>query len=341
MAFGWGIPIIGLAVALAITGSSYRFGSICHINHDKGLYDFWGPLMALAGATLIIHLATLAYCIHVYVKSMLDDHPTTDTSSVLPSYSGSVRTISARQTYRRVKRVLVLQWRGAAVVLTILANVIFFAVIFLSLDNSARKTPENLEKYKPWLLCLTISKGDRNKCVAEAEGLGPSESAIMAVLILLALSGFWTIVFLGHWTMITGWYSFIYEKLHPSKEFVSIDARKKGTQSRAYEMLSAERPHSLKSPEPLLSTVRLSDNSIYTMNYSTHVGDMSPEQTAREAKYNSPPLSFSTPRPPSASRALSPRDWDPRSTFAPSRGGEAYANNNTNNNGHADRGNGS
>ncbi|EFW13265.1 hypothetical protein D8B26_003994 [Coccidioides posadasii str. Silveira] len=324
MAFGWGIPIAGVTVALAVTGSSYRFGSICHINHDKGLYDFWGPLMAFAAATLIIHLGTLGYCIQVYVKSMLDNNPTTDNSSTLPSYTGSVRTLSARQTYRRVRRVLQLQWRGVAVVITILANVIFFTIIFLSLDNSARRTPENSIKHIPWLECLVIAGGDRNRCVAEASTLGPSEAAMLAVLILLSLSGFWTIVFLGHVSMITGWFNWIKEKLRPNKEFVSMDARVTGTQSRAYEMLSADRQQSLKSPEPLLSRARDSDNSIYTMGEPTYTLDATADNLAREAKYNSPPLSFSTPRPPSASRGFSPRDWDPRSTFAPSQGGGAH-----------------
>ncbi|WEW58838.1 hypothetical protein PRK78_004306 [Emydomyces testavorans] len=329
LVFGWGIPAVGLTVALAVSGTSYRFGSICHINHENGLYDFWGPLMAFAAATLVIHLATLAYCIHVYVKSMLDNNPTTDNSSALPSYSGSVRTLTARQTYRRVSRVLQLQWRGVAVVLTILGNVIFFTIIFLSLDNAARRTPENIRKAEPWILCLVIFKGDKNQCVKQAADLGPSESAILAVLILLALSGFWTIIFLGHLSMLTGWINIIKAKIRPNKEFVSMDARKKGTQIRAYEMLRADRRRSLKSPEPLISSIRHSDNSMSTMNFSTYAPDTSPENLNRDARYNSPPMSFSTPRPPSASRAASSlREWDPRSTFAPSRAGRAHKDDN-------------
>ena len=55
---GWGIPAIFVALALSITGVSYRFGNTCHINHAHGLEDFWGPLLAVAGATMIIQLAT-------------------------------------------------------------------------------------------------------------------------------------------------------------------------------------------------------------------------------------------------------------------------------------------
>ncbi|OAX77950.1 hypothetical protein ACJ72_07745 [Emergomyces africanus] len=115
LTLGWIIPAIGLALALSITGTSYRFGNICHINHDNSLADFWGPLMAIAAAALVIQFVTLGYCIHVYIKSLLDNNPTTDNSSVLPSHPGSVRTVSARQAYRRVRRVIQLQWRGIAV----------------------------------------------------------------------------------------------------------------------------------------------------------------------------------------------------------------------------------
>ncbi|KAI1916123.1 hypothetical protein LOY89_002740 [Ophidiomyces ophidiicola] len=336
MCFGWGIPIIGLATAMAVTGTSYRFGSICHINHEKGLFIFWGPLMTFAGATMLIHLTTLGYCIHVYVKSILDTKPTTENSGPLPSYTGSERTMSARQTYRRVKRILLLQWRGFAVVFTILANVVFFTVVFLGLDNAARRSPENVAKSQPWIACLVLSSGNADECARLAASLGPSESSVLAVLILLGMSGFWPVIFLGHSTMITGWRDWIKQKIHPNREFVSMDARKKGSPTRAYEMLAAGRqPSSIKSPEPLLSPVRNSDHSIATMNYSAYASAAPPTSPdpaiiTPEARYHSPPLSFSTPRPPSQRGLSSPsspsaiaaaKDWDPQATFAPSRAG--------------------
>ncbi|KAK2749253.1 hypothetical protein FQN57_006869 [Myotisia sp. PD_48] len=314
---GWAIPPVGLAVALIITGTSYRFGSICHINHENGLQDFWGPLMALAGASLVIHFITMIYCIQVYVKSMLDDNPITDNSSALPSYSGSMHTLTARQTYRRVKHVIKLQWRGIAVVLTVLANVIFFAIVFLSLDEAARKTPENLKKAGPWIFCLAGSKGDKNACTSLAADLGPNESSIMAVLILLALSGLWTVLFLGRASMLTGWVHLIQQKFLPKSEFVSWDARDNGTQSRTYEMLNGSRQRSMnKSPDPLLTDARKSDMSTSTMNYSAFKADG--YLGTEEVKYLNPQNSFSRPRPPSAQRADSSRGWNPESTFAPS-----------------------
>ncbi|OAT08983.1 hypothetical protein, variant 2 [Blastomyces gilchristii SLH14081] len=316
---GWILPAVGLALGLAITGVSYRFGSICHINHDNSLADFWGPLMGLAAAALVIQFVTLAYCIHVYIKSLLDNNPTTDNSSVRPSHPGSVRTVSARQAYRRVRRVIQLQWRGIAVVLTIIANVIFFTIIFLSLDNSARRTPELAKKSEPWIFCLVLSKGDKNKCAHLASSLGPNEASIFAVLVLLSLSGIWTIFFLGRYSMILGWIDLVKRKLMRSGEFVSVDARG-GASTRDYEMINPPRKEAVKTPEPLLSSSP-SVLSMSTVRFSTGKGES--EVYAPEVRYTSPALSFSTPRPPSASqnhnnhgRYTGSRDWNPQTSFA-------------------------
>jgi hypothetical protein len=126
---GWGIPAIALTLALVFSGVSFRFGDTCHINHDHSLADFWIPLLVFAAITVIIQFGTFGYCIKVYLASLSDDSTTTN-SSGLPSYTNSVRTMSPRQAYRRVRRVLELQWRGITIVLVIIADVIFFAVVF-------------------------------------------------------------------------------------------------------------------------------------------------------------------------------------------------------------------
>ncbi|PGH11103.1 hypothetical protein AJ79_05048 [Helicocarpus griseus UAMH5409] len=319
LTLGWLIPAIGLAVGLAITGTSYRFGSICHINHDHSLADFWGPLMGFAAAALVIQFVTLVYCIHVYIKSLFDNNPSTDNSSVLPSYPGSVRTVTARQAYRRIKRVIQLQWRGIAVVLAVIGNVVFFTVIFLSLDNIAKRTPEQTAKAKPWILCLVLSKGDKTKCAPQAASQGPNEASIMAVLVLLALSGIWTLLFLGRFSMILGWIDLIKRRIIRSKEFVSADARN-GSSSRTYEMINPSRKDDVKSPDPLLFSSP-DHLSMSTFRFSGSKGEA--ETYTREVKYTSPALSFSTPRPPSAThhansyhRYGSSREWNPQSTFA-------------------------
>lgn len=185
--FGWAIPAAGLTLALSLTGVSYRFGNVCHINHKDGLQDFWGPLLAFSAAAVLLQFYTLGYCIKVYLKSLSDDAPTTDTSSALPSYSGSVRTVSARQAYRRVKKVIQLQWRGVAVVLLVIGDVIFFSVVFVTMDNSTQLSGSHVEKAKPWLQCLVESGGQKDECLTLARVLVERESIVLAVLVMLGV----------------------------------------------------------------------------------------------------------------------------------------------------------
>lgn len=310
---GWGIPAIGLALMLVFTGVSYRFGNTCHINHANSLRDYWIPLMVFAFAALLLQMTTLIYCIHIYVRSFFDDKATTTNSSALPSYSGSVRSTTARQAYRRVRRVIQLQWRGIAIVLTIIGNVIFFAVVFIRMDNSLRLSPEMEKKAAGWIVCLALTKGDRNACVDKAHGVGPNEATVLAVLILLSLSGLWNFIFLVRTTMIMGWVNLVKGLFKPQSEFVSADARVSVPDPRSYEMLSSG-DKSLKSPDPVVTSPDSGMSS--TLRFSDSKGQEPGDYFGRDAKYTQPAYSFSAPRPPPASRGNSPGHWDPQSTFA-------------------------
>jgi hypothetical protein len=187
IATGWGVPAIAVTIALVFSGVSFRFGDTCHINHKNSLADFWIPLLVFVGVTLIIQFATFGYCIKVYLASLSDDSTTTN-SSGLPSYAASARgTISPRQAYRRIRRVLELQWRGIVIVLLIVADVIFFAVVFVFLDDIEQNLLKNPIKAEDWLKCLVLSGGVKNACTKLAEPLVVNEATVMAVLLLLSV----------------------------------------------------------------------------------------------------------------------------------------------------------
>lgn len=187
LATGWGIPALGLTLALVFSGVSFRFGDTCHINHKNSLADLWIPLLVFAGCTVIIQFATFGYCIKVYLASLADDSTTTN-SSGLPSYTNSVRgTISPRQAYRRVRRVVELQWRGIAIVLLIIADVIFFAVVFVFMDNIEEDVIKSPTKPIKWLECIIQTGGDKNACLPLTKSLIINEATVMSVLLLLSV----------------------------------------------------------------------------------------------------------------------------------------------------------
>ena len=189
MAAGWGIPSIALTLSMVFTGVSFRFGDTCHLNHKNSLADFWIPLLVFAGATVVIQFGTFAYCIKVYLASLGDDSTTTNSSGALPSYTNSIRTtITPKQAYRRIRRVIELQWRGIAVVLLIIADVIFFAIVFVFMDDVETNLLRHPSKAQDWITCLITAKGDKHKCMASADALVVNEQTITAVLLLLSVS---------------------------------------------------------------------------------------------------------------------------------------------------------
>lgn len=187
---GVGVPILLIAIALPATGVSYRFGDTCHINHEKALGDYWGPLLSFAAISTILQFTTFGYCIKVYIKSLFDDTATSDNSSGLPSYNSSVRTVTAKQAFRRIKKVVALQWRSILIVLIIIANVVFLSIVFISMDNTVSAITTNVERAQPWLLCLAVHNGDKTECWKEVGLLVRNESTVMAALILLSVTGF-------------------------------------------------------------------------------------------------------------------------------------------------------
>jgi len=282
---GWGIPAIGLTFALVFSGVSFRFGDSCHINHKNSLAAFWIPLLFFAAITVIVQFATFGYCIKVYLQSLSDDSATTE-SSGLPSYSGSIRaTVSPRQAYRRVRRVLELQWRGIAIVLIIIADVVFFSVVFVFLDDIETNLVKDPTKGASWLLCLITSKGDKNQCLKFAEPLVVNEATVMAVLILLSTNGIWLLCLLGRASMFTGWVELFRGKAKRNNEFVSVDVGK------------FKDPVAPQPPTPLSPAVAKS-------------GRETPDYFGREARYKSPSRSFSNPKPPPVGQ------WDSTKTHA-------------------------
>lgn len=186
-AVGWGIPTIGVVIAFILSGVSFRFGPTCHINHKNSLADLWIPLLVFAGLTIIIQFATFGYCIKVYLASLADNSASTEGSG-MPSYTNSIRTMTPKQAYRRVRRVIALQWRGIAIVLIIVADVIFFSIIFVFQDNTVEAVKHNPAIAQPWIFCLAANGGKKSECLDEASSLVVNMATIGAVLFLLAVN---------------------------------------------------------------------------------------------------------------------------------------------------------
>jgi hypothetical protein len=57
-ALGWSVAATFFTITITITGVSFRFGDVCHVNSANSMSDFWGPLLAIAGAAMLIQVFT-------------------------------------------------------------------------------------------------------------------------------------------------------------------------------------------------------------------------------------------------------------------------------------------
>jgi hypothetical protein len=225
---GWGIPAALFTATMTVTGVSFRFASQCDVNHTNSMADFWGPLMAFAGAAGILQLMTFAYCIRVYLKNLFTDQVASSSAasgSNLPSYTTSVRTQTARAVWRRLQKVLWLQWRGICIVTIILVDVIFFSIVFVWLDGLQSSVEKNLTKIEPWLTCLVLHPTDKDACLPLVGNFLVNQATVIAVMLLLSLAGLQVFLFLVRPSFFTAWAEFFQSKFTSRQEFVSLDAR--------------------------------------------------------------------------------------------------------------------
>lgn len=117
-----------------------------------------------------------------------DDKTETQSSAGLPSYTTSVRNRSARVVYRRVRKVLWLQWRGITIVVFILVDVIFFSVVFIWLNDLTVQATKSVDELMPFLFCLIKSPTNPEPCLPLGQALAVDESTVTAVLMMLSVS---------------------------------------------------------------------------------------------------------------------------------------------------------
>ena len=174
-----------LAVVLVITGVSYQFGKTCVINSYMSKATFWGPLLGVASATLLVEFATVVYCIVVVTRPLFNGWRKGGNKSSSQGFSNSSfdssRTVTARAASARVRRILHLQWRAIAIVCLVLFHVALLCGAFIQVADLYDAPTEDLIG---WLACLH-TKESQKECVHLARGFGPDQNFFIGALILL------------------------------------------------------------------------------------------------------------------------------------------------------------
>ena len=202
-----------------------------------------------------------------------------------------------------------LQWRGLAIAVIVVVDVIFFSLVYTILDRQTVNSTKHPESTLPWLECMVI-KQDKNQCLALAEPLGVNENLLIAVLIMLAVVGIEAFLLICRVQMITGWFKLFQRKFRHSREmqeFVSLEAHRFSTNKQQIELLNMPSANasksaldsplspgmspSISSPAKFVSPLTRIENTNYREDFL--------QQENVERVYHNPATSFSRPRAPS------------------------------------------
>ncbi|KAJ5762839.1 hypothetical protein N7533_001520 [Penicillium manginii] len=172
-----------VAVVLSVSGVEYTFGRISYITPGIDRATFWGPLLAISAASLLLQFITVTYCAILTLRPWFN-YQRLRISGYTPSRDEE-RVLGAQRTASRVRKIVQLQWRNSLITVVILVYVCFLAGVLMQL-RPFHDYPKS--DRVAWFECLGSSKGTRDSCLSLAAPLGPGEPVIIAVLSMLVVS---------------------------------------------------------------------------------------------------------------------------------------------------------
>jgi hypothetical protein len=174
-----------LVLCLLVCGAAYQWGNLCYLIPRFDHAAFWGPVLGVTIASLIVQLGTMGYCVRTIVQPLINDRR----KAHLPPDGGSnsidQRALSAKQASLRIKIILSMQWRPTLIVTLILIYVVFLSSVLMQLRPFS-DYPRSLTN--AWFACLARTAGDKTECHPIINKVSPTEPEILAVIFMFAVS---------------------------------------------------------------------------------------------------------------------------------------------------------
>lgn len=188
IAAGTLLPVVFLVAVLSSTGFSYRMGQTCLPNHESAITTFWVWLVLFAGLGFILQAMTTSYCVWVYAKTLkLARAAPANTRG----YSGGQTKQANLRTWANIKKLFILQWRNILVAVFVLIGSLVFFIVFWTQDRKLGNVfndPENLKPVRTWIICQTLSGGDKKECRKYVSDFTVNQMAVVTSLILASVS---------------------------------------------------------------------------------------------------------------------------------------------------------
>jgi NADH:ubiquinone oxidoreductase subunit 5 (subunit L)/multisubunit Na+/H+ antiporter MnhA subunit len=162
----------------------------------------------MAAVAFLLQVATFGYCIRIYLSSAWQQRndPSTRSASVI----GSSKTRTARASARRVREVLVLQWRSLAIVAIAIFTIAFVCTVFIVYDNNNTLAGlQNVDdRLIPWVICI-IQTQDKTKCLAQASKINVDQDLAVATLFIIGIIGIEAFILLSRPEMFLAWWELL------------------------------------------------------------------------------------------------------------------------------------
>lgn len=204
----WTTTITLTTAVLALVGVSFRFGGYCHVNVGS-ISTYWAWLVAFAGLSLLLQLATFAYCLRVYLTAAFAGRQQLTTgSNKSGSVAGTSQSQNARITARRVWKVLALQWRSLAIVMIAIFTTALVCVVFMVYDDKLTDSAfMNTDDLIPWILCI-IEFQDNSRCLNLTGPIILPQKLAVTTLFFLGFVGIEAFLLLFRFEFLKAWWDF-------------------------------------------------------------------------------------------------------------------------------------
>ncbi|KAI5250768.1 hypothetical protein E4T42_04778 [Aureobasidium subglaciale] len=204
----WSISIGLTAAVLAKSGVSFRFGGYCHVNVGS-TSTYWGEMIGFGAIALLLQLATFIYCAKVYITAAMHGRQPASGSNVANSVKSASSKRQAWTAVRRVKQVLLLQWRSLAIVALAIFVIAFVCIIFIfKVDSYTTSAFANPTAVIPWVLCI-LQQRDTDVCLPKIQKLILPQDTAVAVLYVIGFVGIEAFFLLFKFGILKAWVSFL------------------------------------------------------------------------------------------------------------------------------------
>jgi hypothetical protein len=169
----------------------------------QAFVTWFGWLIAFGCLAAVIQFITTGFCVAVYTRQLLkrgNNHAsttettgsgTTTSPTTQPSKQSAPtsRFGNKRLAWRRVHKVLLMQWRSIVLSVMVIIECLYFGTVYVAQTQAAKEAakPQHVPQIEAWTLCLISNPDDKDKCLHLAAPLGIGENTVVASLFIASV----------------------------------------------------------------------------------------------------------------------------------------------------------